>query len=44
MVAKGNLDRRRVVANSEGETKSLASNKTQRGRIANKRIELIYLQ
>jgi len=44
MVAKGNLDRRRVVARSEGETKSLASNKTQRGRIANKRIELIYLQ
>jgi outer membrane protein OmpA-like peptidoglycan-associated protein len=44
MVAKGNLDRRRVVAKSEVETKYLASNKTQRGRIANKRIELIYLQ
>lgn len=44
IVAKGNLDRSRVTASSEGETKSIASNKTQRGRIANKRIELIYLQ
>ncbi|GAB5399596.1 MAG: hypothetical protein Aureis2KO_11810 [Aureisphaera sp.] len=42
LVTKGNLDRKKVVARSEGESKSIASNKTERGRLLNRRIEIKY--
>lgn len=42
LVTKGNLDRKRVIAISEGESKSIATNRTERGRLLNRRIEVKY--
>lgn len=42
LVTKGNLDRKRVIAASEGESKSIATNRTERGRLLNRRIEVKY--
>lgn len=42
LVTKGNLDKKKVIARSEGESKSIASNKTERGRFLNRRIEIKY--
>ncbi|MEM7087084.1 MAG: OmpA family protein [Bacteroidota bacterium] len=42
LVTKGNLDRKRVIAVSEGESKSIATNRTERGRLLNRRIEIKY--
>ncbi|MDC8004384.1 OmpA family protein [Aureisphaera galaxeae] len=42
LVTKGKLDRKKIIARSEGESKSIASNKTERGRLLNRRIEIKY--
>ena len=42
LVNKGRIDRTLINAVSEGESKSIASNKTDRGRFLNRRIEIIY--
>ncbi|MBT8255083.1 MAG: OmpA family protein [Bacteroidia bacterium] len=42
LVTKGKLDPKRVVAISEGEARSIASNRTERGRLLNRRIEIVY--
>jgi len=42
LVTKGNLDKKRVVAISEGESKSIATNRNERGRLLNRRIEIKY--
>ena len=42
LVTKGNLDPKRVIANSEGESKSIATNRNERGRLLNRRIEVKY--
>ncbi|MBL4662918.1 MAG: OmpA family protein [Flavobacteriaceae bacterium] len=42
LVTKGNLDRKKVIAISEGESKSIATNRTKRGRLLNRRIEIKY--
>ena len=42
LVNKGRIDRTKINAVSEGESKSIASNKTDRGRFLNRRIEIIY--
>ncbi len=42
LVTKGNLDRKKIIAKSEGESKAIASNKTERGRFLNRRIEIKY--
>jgi OOP family OmpA-OmpF porin len=42
LVTKGNLDRKRVLAISEGESKSIATNRNERGRLLNRRIEIKY--
>ena len=42
LVNKGNLDRKKIIAKSEGESKAIASNKTERGRLLNRRIEIKY--
>jgi len=41
LVTKGGIDRKKIVALSEGESKAIASNKTQNGRRLNRRIEVI---
>ncbi|MEL6811989.1 MAG: OmpA family protein [Bacteroidota bacterium] len=42
LVTKGKIDRNKISAISEGESKSIASNKTERGRLLNRRIEIRY--
>ena len=42
LITNGNIKRDRIIANSEGESKAIASNKTERGRLLNRRIEVIY--
>ena len=42
LVSKGNLDKNRIIAASEGEAKSIANNATERGRFLNRRIEVKY--
>lgn len=42
LVTKGNLDRKRIIAASEGESKSIATNRNERGRLLNRRIEVKY--
>lgn len=42
LIAKGGIDRNKVVAISEGESKSIATNRTERGRLLNRRIEVVY--
>lgn len=42
LITKGNLDKKRVVAISEGESKSIATNRNERGRLLNRRIEIKY--
>ena len=42
LVTKGGLDRKRVIAISEGESKSIATNRNERGRLLNRRIEIKY--
>lgn len=37
-----NIKRDRIIASSEGESKAIAGNKTKRGRLLNRRIEVIY--
>ncbi len=43
LVTKGKLDRKQVIAKSKGESESIASNKTERGRFLNRRIEIKYI-
>lgn len=42
LVTKGKLDPKKVVAVSKGESMSIASNRTERGRLINRRIEVKY--
>ena len=42
LITNGNIKRDRIIANSEGESKAIASNKTERGRLLNRRIEVRY--
>jgi len=42
LVTKGKLDPKKVIAISEGESKSIAGNRTERGRLLNRRIEVKY--
>jgi len=42
LVNKGEIDRKKIIATSEGEAKSIAGNTTERGRFLNRRIEIIY--
>jgi len=42
LVTKGNLDRTKVVASSAGESLSIATNRNERGRLLNRRIEIKY--
>lgn len=40
LVAKGNINKNKIVATSEGERQAIASNNTEKGRVLNQRIEL----
>lgn len=42
LVNKGGINTERVIASSAGESKSIATNATERGRTLNRRIEIIY--
>jgi len=42
LLINGNIKRDRIIASSEGESKAIAGNKTKRGRLLNRRIEVIY--
>jgi len=42
LLTNGNIKRDRIIASSEGESKAIAGNKTERGRLLNRRIEVIY--
>lgn len=42
LITNGRIDRDRIIAISEGESKSIASNRTKRGRLLNRRIEVRY--
>lgn len=42
LVTKGQLDPKRVIAISKGESLSIATNRTERGRLLNRRIEIKY--
>ncbi|MBX2826860.1 MAG: OmpA family protein [Flavobacteriaceae bacterium] len=42
LVTKGKLDRKKIIARSEGESQSIATNRTERGRLLNRRIEIKY--
>jgi OmpA-OmpF porin, OOP family len=42
LITNGNIKRDRIIASSEGESKAIASNKTERGRLLNRRIEVRY--
>jgi len=42
LVNKGGIDPERVIASSAGESKSIATNATERGRTLNRRLEIIY--
>ena len=42
LVTKGKLDPKKVVAISKGESLSIATNRTERGRLLNRRIEIKY--
>ena len=42
LITNGNIKRDRIVANSAGESKAIASNKTERGRLLNRRLEVSY--
>ncbi|MEM7187727.1 MAG: OmpA family protein, partial [Bacteroidota bacterium] len=42
LVTKGKLDPKKVVAISKGESLSIATNRTERGRLLNRRIEINY--
>ena len=44
LVTKGQINRKKILAKSAGESESIASNKTERGRTANRRIEIIFHQ
>lgn len=42
LVTKGGIDRKKIIALSEGERQAIATNKTQKGRELNRRIEVVY--
>lgn len=42
LVTKGKLDPKKVIALSQGESMSIATNRTERGRLINRRIEVKY--
>ena len=42
LINKGGLDKDRVIALSEGESKSIANNNTEEGQFLNRRIEVKY--
>lgn len=42
LIAKGNIDKDRIIASSKGEASPLDTNNTEQGRRANRRIEVIF--
>ncbi len=42
LVAKGNIDKTKIIASSKGESEPIDSNNSHKGRIANRRIEVIF--
>lgn len=43
LISKGNLDRKQIKATSKGEMEPIDTNNSHQGRIANKRIEVIFI-
>jgi OOP family OmpA-OmpF porin len=42
LITKGGVDRNNIIATSKGESAPIDTNKSDRGRIANRRIEVIF--
>jgi len=42
LVSKGNIDKTKIIASSKGESEPIDSNNSHQGRIANRRIEVIF--